>query len=434
MHRTIHPCRPCASQRGRTTDRAQRQTRQTAIARPPQPRRPRGLKIQSSGTLNQTAAVPGHRRPLTAARAEAEGARPPLVTLSESFQPRAEGRHDRRQAAPENDGGGRPRSVLRARHARRPTRQTMNSGLHTESDRRRLRPSPTSHGSARESRRRRPLTERHPRPRRPTALFRAPTRRPPRHSHPRPDTPTPRHDRRQTPPKDEGRTCCFVPEGARRLTRRTMNSGLHTESDRRRLRSPPTSPAARAEAEGADPSPTTRQRRRRPPSRAHSRLTHHPARTAHHRNLIRRTHRRGRWGASRNSASILLVLAPIHPGLHRGLCEPVSGPCTVRRSGRPTHQCARRRRSLHRMNDRSRRSRRTSASPGDTRASSPRRSSRVRPGVPDGLSSWLGTAAWAGARRRAASAGSPRRRRRRARARLVTRARTASWSSGVLSS
>jgi len=86
--------------------------------------------------------------------------------------------------------------------ARRPTRRKMNRGPATESDRRRPRSPPTSHGSARGSRRRRPITADHPPPRRSAPLFRA---HPPAHGHratPHPD-PTPRHDRRQTPPEGE---------------------------------------------------------------------------------------------------------------------------------------------------------------------------------------------------------------------------------------
>lgn len=293
----------------------------------------------------------------------------------------------------------------------------MNSGLHTESDRRRLRPSPTSHGSARESRRRRPLTERDP------------GRVARRHCSARPPD-----GRRATPTRDP--TLRHPDTTADRLHPRTRGG---------RAASSPKGP----KADETDDEQRTPHRIRPPPSQVTADLPRQRARepkapTPHRRpasgvgnprlglihglritprapptigiSLGVRTGGAAR-GASRNSASILLVLAPIHPGLHRGLCEPVSGPGRVRGCGRPAHQCARRRRSLHRMNDRSRRSRRTSASPGDTRASSPGRSSRIGPGVPDGLSSWLGTAAWAGARRRSASAGSPRRRRRRARAR-----------------
>jgi hypothetical protein len=70
MHRTIHPC-PSVRKPERTDDGPRPAEGETDRHRatPKQPRRPRGLKIQSSGTLNQTAAVPGHRRPPTAARA-----------------------------------------------------------------------------------------------------------------------------------------------------------------------------------------------------------------------------------------------------------------------------------------------------------------------------------------------------------------------------
>jgi hypothetical protein len=203
MHRTIHPC-PSVRKPERTDDGPRPAEGETDRHRatPKQPRRPRGLKIQSSGTLNQTAAVPGHRRPPTAARAGKPKARRALDVIFREF-PTASRKFDTTadRLLPRMTGADVPDRCPASEIARRPTRQTMNSGLHTESDLRRLRPSPTSHGSARESRRRRPLTDCDPRPRRPTALFRAPTRRPPRHSHPRPDTPTPRHDRRQTPPQ-----------------------------------------------------------------------------------------------------------------------------------------------------------------------------------------------------------------------------------------
>ena len=112
-----------------------------------------------------------------------------------------------------------------------------------------------------------------------------------RTSHPQPH-PKIRHDRRQTPPEDDGgRHPRSVPRPRRgpKADRRKMNRGPHTESDRRRPRSPPTSHGSARGRRRRRPSPPTTPQPRRsaplfrahPPAHGH-RTTPQPDPTTRH--------------------------------------------------------------------------------------------------------------------------------------------------------
>ena len=168
--------------------------------------------------------------------------------------------------------------------ARRPTGLQTNSGPshHAESNRHRPRSPRTSHGSARGSRRRPPPGERRAnRAARPPRAHRVPRTPSERSTGPQPHVSL---QRRRADLRERGPS----PEGGRRPTGLQTNSGpSHTESNRRRARSPPTSHGSargsrrrhphragaptfgRRQAAGAFSHP--RVRRARPPARRDSR-------------------------------------------------------------------------------------------------------------------------------------------------------------------